>query len=133
MDACNTDFAREMVAAFGEDRFYHAVLRPTVISRPEGKREARAIFLALGGSEQKWAEKCRKLKLRCVDRPAHDDMDPDEARNALCRTAYMLARHHKEYALKRPEMPPNIHARMILDSGNEWTERYVKVLEELDS
>jgi hypothetical protein len=133
LDACNLEFAREMVAAFGEDRFYHAVLRPSVISRPEGKREARAIFLALGGSEQKWAEKCRELKLRNGYGMASNEMEAEEARKALCRTAFMLARHRKEYALKTPEMPPSIHARMILDSGNEWTEKYVKVLEDFKS
>jgi hypothetical protein len=45
----------------------------------------------------------------------------------------MLARHHKEYALKKPEMPPSVHARMILDSQNEWTEKYVKVLEDFEN
>jgi hypothetical protein len=129
-----------MVAAFGEDRFYHAVVRPNGRAQPmpTGRAEARKIFLALGGSKSQWASKCLKLKLnisfadQSVDHKEHD-MDPDEARNALCRTAYVLAKHHKEYALKRPEMPPSIHARMILDSGNEWTAKYVKVLEEFDS
>ena len=139
MDPCNVDFAREMVTAFGEDRFYHAVHRPIVggVAGVSAKREARLIFLALGGSDQKWANKCSELKLGYAPWGRSDyrekEMDAEEVRSALCRTAFMIARHYKEYALKRPEMPPSIHARMVLDSQNEWTSKYVKVLEEFES
>jgi hypothetical protein len=134
MDPCNVEFAREMVAALGEDRFYHAVMRPTIrgAARTTVKREARLFFLALGGSERGWEEKCQELKLEYGSGMAHDEMDPDEAREALCRTSYLLSRHHKEYALKGPQMPPSIHARMVLDEQNQWTKKYAQWLSEQD-
>lgn len=140
MDSCNIDFAREMVTSFGEDRFYHAIHRPMAGDATFGlaaKREARLIFLALGGSNQGWRNKCAELKLGYIPGSRDDyretEMSPDEARTALCRTAFMIARHYKEYALKRPEMPPSIHARMVLDSQNEWTAKYVKFLEDFEN
>lgn len=130
MDAGNVDFAREMIAAFGEDRFYHAMLRGGM----GVKREARIMFVALGGRTSDWPAQCDKLKLRRHgdDIAEHLDweMDAEEARMILCRTAFAIAKHHKEYARKKPEMPASIHARMILDSQNEWTQRYAEVLEE---
>lgn len=141
MDAGNVEFAREMVAAFGEDRFYHAVMRrgsqhvrlPPMSSH---KREAKQIFLALGGSEHTWADKCAELKLNPFAEVREDyretEMDSEEARSVLCRAAFTIAKNHKEYARKKPEMPANIHARMILDSQNEWTRRYAEVLEEFE-
>lgn len=129
MNDCGLDFAREMIAAFGEDRLYHAMLRWG------HQDELKSLYLALGGEKKGWPEKCRKLRLHMVGEGitelgvAKKDME----REILCRTAYALAKHHKEYALKRPEMPPNIHARMVLDSQNEWTAKYVKFLEEFES
>lgn len=141
MDADNVEFARDMVAAFGEDRFYHAVMRrdsqhvrlPPMSSR---KRDAKQIYLALGGLEHKWSDKCAELKLNPFAEVREDhretELTPDEARSVLCRTAFMIAKNHKEYARKKPEMPASIHARMILDSQNEWTRRYAEVLEEFE-
>jgi hypothetical protein len=128
LDACNLEFAREMVAAFGEDRLYHAMLR-------WGRQdELKSLYLALGGEDKEWPEKCRKLRLHMVGEGITElgIAKKNLQRETLCRTACTLAKHHKEYALKRPEMPPSIHARMVLDSGNKWTEKYVEVLEEFE-
>lgn len=138
MDANNVDFAREMISAFGEDRFYHAATRPTVRGASNSilGSKARQIFLALGGSHQVWPAKCHELKLSHQLRETdlkEIEINPEESRSILCRTAFMIAKHHKEYAHKKPKMPANIHARMILDSQNEWTQRYIEVLEEFES
>jgi len=135
MGPCNVEFAREMVAAFGEDRFYHAVMRPTIRGalNAANRRDARQIFFALGGSKRGWAEKCNELKLGAYeprDEHREAEMTPEESRDALCRAACTISMRHKEYALKGPQMPPSIHARMVLDSQNQWTKKYAQWLDE---
>lgn len=114
-----------MVAGFGEDRFYHALMRLG------SYREAKAFYEALGGSN--WDSKAQEMKIR-FGTPSFGmdnyDMDGEEANEVLCRTAYTLAKHHKEFAMRRPAMPPHIHARMVLGEQNEWTRKYVEVLKE---
>jgi hypothetical protein len=113
-----------MVVAFGEDRLYHAMLR-------WGHQEdVKSLYIALGGDKKKWTEKCRILRLHMVGEGMMDLGLANKTleREILCRTAFVFAKCYKEYALKKPELPPNIHARMILDSQNEWTVKYAELL-----
>lgn len=125
MDEGSLGFAREMVAAFGEDRFYHALMRLGTY------REAKAFYEALGGSN--WDSRAHEMKLRfgmASIGMGNSEMDDKEANEILCRTACTLAKHHKEFAMRRPTMPPHIHARMVLGEQNEWTRKYAEILKE---
>lgn len=125
MDEGSRGFAKEMVAAFGEDRFYHAFMRLG------NYREAKAFYEALGGTD--WNSRAQEMKLKFAMASlamGSAEIDEEQAKEILCRTAYTLAKHHKEFAMRRPEMPPHIHARMVLGEQNEWTRKYVEVLKE---
>lgn len=125
MDECNLEFAKEMISAFGEDRFYHALMRLG------NYREAKAFYTELGGKD--WDSKAHEMKIRFgMPSLGMDNFDLDDglAREILCRTVCTIALHHKEFAMRRPNMPPHIHARMVLDEQNEWTRKYVEAIKE---
>lgn len=125
MEDSSLNFARDLIAAFGEDRFYHALMRLG------NSREAGAFYSALGGKD--WTNKSYELGLRLA-MPSFGmnevEMDDEEAKEVLTRTVYTMAAHHKEFAMRRPSMPPHIHARILLGEQNEWTRKYVEALKE---
>lgn len=132
MDPCDLDFAKEMIRLFGNDRFYHALLRK---GRP---REAKLIYLATGGTAHGWVALCYDLRLGAMGEdimsfPVRPEFGDQEAREVLCRTACTLSLHHKEYAMRNPTLPPSIHARMLLDQQNEWTRKYADHLARKDA
>lgn len=120
------DFAKELMTKFGEDRFYHAMLR---WGQP---RELKLVHLALGGTEQGWIQKCDELRLRMVEEmtsfPIRPDFAEGEAWEAMCRTACTLS-VCKEYAMRGKVLPPSIHARMVMGNQNQWTKKYVEWLD----
>lgn len=127
MDDASAEFARQLLKLIGEDRFYHALLRK---GRP---REAKLIHLALGGTPESWISKCYDLRLAGIGEdimsfPVRPDFLEGEAHEVLCRVAYTLSFHHKEYAGRSPVLPSAIHARMLLDRQNEWTKKYAENL-----
>lgn len=119
MDADLIDFAKDLIASFGEDRFYHALVRYGAI------HEAKNIYMALGGNDSNWTRLCTQLQLR---RSVENINPKTDTRELLCRTAWTFSSHYKEYALKSPTLPMHIHARMMLDQQNEWTKRYAEGL-----
>lgn len=129
MDEGNLGFAEDMRSAFGDDRFYHALNRAA-----EGDpRKVRPFYVALRGDDKGWAELCREIKLRF--RLAHappepcPQMDEDEyVRDLLCHAAYIVSTEHKQFARRDPTLPPNVHARMLLDLQNQWTRKYAEGL-----
>lgn len=129
MEELERDFAEDMIKRFGEDRFYHAMLRWGA------PRELKLVHLGLGGTEADWRRKCDELRLMMTGedimsfpvRPAFKKGEPWEV---LCRTACTISVCFKEYALKVPRLPPHLHARMLLGSQNDWTRKYVEKIEE---
>jgi len=120
------DFAKDLVSRFGEDRFYHAMIRWGF------SHELVLTHIALGGTEQEWTRKCDELRLGSVEGiasfpPGHDFLE-GEAWEVMCRTAYALSLHFKEYAIKRKALPSSIHARMLMGSQNKWTKKYIEWL-----
>lgn len=127
MRESDADFAREMLKAFGEDRFYHALARNGI------PLEAKMVYVGLGGTEEGWQRLSNELKIKAGRQTALWKLDPsedgeDEIGVLLCRTACVISEAYKEFALKGPELPANIHARMVLGEQNGWTRRYIKVL-----
>lgn len=126
MDQGEKDFAAELVKAFGEDRVYHAMFRGGDVTR------ARAVYEALGGDEDGWDRLRLDLKL-VPPKPEtvpYPRIDRSAVREYLCRTAFIISKHYKEFARKSPTLPASIHARMILDEQNEWTRKYAEHLKE---
>jgi hypothetical protein len=127
MDDDSAEFAKQLLNLVGEDRFYHALLR---WGRP---REAKLIHLAFGGTQDDWVRKCHELRLVAIGEdimsfPVRPGFNEGEAHEVLCRVAYTLSLHHKEYAGRSPVLPAAIHARMLLDRQNEWTNKYAENL-----
>lgn len=127
MDEGETQFARDLLRLFGEDRFYHALLR---LGQP---REAKMMHTALGGTEEGWIRTCRELRLGGVGSERNDVRDrtvfaEGEPGDIICRVACTLSSHFKEYAMRSPALPAPIHARMLLDRQNEWTRKYAENL-----
>ena len=128
MEEIDRDFANDLIRYFGEDRFYHALLR---WGRP---REAKLFHVAMGGKESEWESKCDQLRLRMVGEdilsfPVKPAMDKGEAWAILCRIGFTISKHYKEFAARSPTLPPPIHARMVLGNQNEWTKKYAEWLQ----
>lgn len=120
MDGTNLDFASEMLSAFGEDRFYHAMERAGLGGC------GLSIFKSRGGDEEGWRRMRGELRLKgdaLLNVQPHYHSD-DDMREILCKVAFTISKHHKEFALRSPKLPPSIHARMLLDVQNEWTRKY---------
>lgn len=119
------DFARDLIRTFGDDRFYHALNRAA-----EGDpRKVRSFYVALRGDGHGWSELCHGIRLKFKSRwqanLGIDEKCPQmDERELLCRATYVISSDHKHFAIRRPELPPNIHARMVLDEQNEWTRKY---------
>ena len=119
------DFAQELIKQYGEDRFYHCSNRTTepstttllYIALNEGcdKETCNSFFRSIGLSQCVWLYTAN-----------YKDID---LRLELCRIAYGFCRWWKEFGLRTHKLPFHLHARMILDQKNEWTERYVKLIE----
>jgi hypothetical protein len=124
------DFMEEIVARFGEDRFYHALLRFGT------SRQARLACRTMTGDESSWPDKVREFSLKSVasleELSLADRWKDGEAYEAACKAAFALSKHHKEYALKSAELPAAIHARMIIGQQNEWTRKYTEGIKEKD-
>jgi hypothetical protein len=128
MQGMEEDFARDLIRRFGEDRFYHALLRWGC------PREAKLIHLALGGTEAEWIRKCDSLRLKAIGEdimsfPVRPDLIEGESWVILCRTACTISKHHKQFALKSSTLPSSIHAGMFLGPQNEWTRKYAEEIE----
>jgi len=121
MDDAELSFARDIIAAFGEDRFYHALVQASSL------RRAEAFHAALGGTQHGWNQ--LKYDLRLSSAPTSDKTD-DEA-HVLYKVAYRFSLKHKEFALRSPMLPAALHARMMLCEGNEWTRKYSERLEDM--
>lgn len=129
MEDMEKDFAKDMIKRFGEDRFYHAMLRWGT------PRELKLIHVGLGGTEAEWVRKCDELRLVTVGEgiisfPALPAFSKGEPWEVLCRTAFTISACFKEYALKAPTLPPQLHARMVLGAQNEWTRKYAEKIKE---
>jgi hypothetical protein len=128
-----TEFARELVQEFGNDRFYHCYLRNdgTII-------DAICIYALLGPSEIKpWqvVEFFKSIGITVEEmlvenilrRPPEKIIDWSD----MCRVAFGFCKFWKELGRRKYELPDHIHARMILGEKNEWTEKYAATLEDL--
>lgn len=124
------EFMEELVGKFGEDRFYHALLRFGTT------RQARLAHRLLTGGDDGWHQKMTEFRLKSVasaeDLSLADRWKDGEAYETACKAAFALSRHHKEYAVRSGELPAAIHARMIIGQQNEWTRKYTERLEEKD-
>lgn len=123
------EFARELIHQFGSDRFYHCYIRmggsvPGAIQihvslepeTPSWKRTELLKSMGLNADE-------RLLSLR----PGNIDWDD------MCMVAYGFCKHWKELGRKTFKLPDNLHARMILGGKNQWSEKYVMALDELEA
>ena len=124
MESANANFAGDLVKRFGQDRFYHALLR---IGSPH---EAAIIHRVLGGDATSWGRLRAELRLKHSVPWGVQSLDEDEVYSVLCRVVHTLSYFHKEYAIRSPQMPPHIHARILLGPRNEWASKYIKNLEE---
>lgn len=122
MDQSNRDFSGEMIGAFGEDRFFHAMSRAGLGGL------AASIFKARGGEERDWDRLRGELRLRGDSLLKPQTPSDEEMHEILCKVAFTISRHHKEFALKSPRLPSSIHARMVLDAQNDWTRKYAENL-----
>jgi hypothetical protein len=130
MDDGSKEFAEELIARFGEDRFYHALIRFGSM------RQARLSHQLVGGDESDWGRKVSDFRLNKPSSPQELKnflkWEEDESYRVMCMTAFALSKHHKQYALKTGELPSSIHARMMLGQQNEWTKRYSEGLKKSD-
>lgn len=115
MDDSNVDFARDLIRAFGQDRFHHA------LQRSGYGGHSRSFHESLAGEGPNWESLRAELKLPVV--PSYL-CGPASAREALCAVAFVISSNYKEFARKSPVLPACIHARMLLDEQNEWTRKY---------
>jgi hypothetical protein len=118
-------FAGELIGRFGEDRFYHALLR---FGTP---REAMLMHRFIHGTDKGWEEMRAELRLKGGSPSVglSESMGGEEANILLCRTACTFSLHHRQYALKSAELPPALHARMLLTARNDWTAMYIENLD----
>lgn len=126
MDQGEKDFAAELVRAFGEDRVYHAMFRGGEVAL------AKKVYEAMGGDDSGWDRLRWDLKLvpPKSDTVPYPRVEAATIREYLCRTAFILSKHHKEFARRSPVLPASIHARMLLDEQNEWTRKYAESLKD---
>jgi len=130
MDDGSKEFAEELIARFGEDRFYHALIRFGSM------RQARLTHNLVGGDQSDWSRKVSDFRLNKPSGPQELknflEWEEDESYRVMCMTAFALSKHHKEYALKTKELPSAVHARMMLGQQNEWTKRYSEGIKDSD-
>lgn len=127
------EFARELVGHFGEDRFYHCYMRT-------GGKFVGAVhvYTMLGPPELppwKCVEFFKSIGVQIDERLASTVLRHPASIEwgEMCMVAYGFCKHWKEMGRKTPRLPANLHARMILGEKNEWVEKYVKNLEELEA
>jgi hypothetical protein len=124
-----TDFARELVQHFGQDRFYHCYMR-------NGGNIVHAVQIhaALAPPEiQPWqfVEFFNSIGLRIDESLASKAIRHPEKTvewEDMCRVAFGFCKFWKEFGRRTHELPDHIHIRMILGDKNEWTEKYAELL-----
>lgn len=124
-----TEFARELIQHFGNDRFYHCYLRNdgSVI-------DAIRIYNLLGPSEMQPWQVVEFFKSIGIMVEAGNVLRSPEKNidwNDMCRVAFGFCKFWKELGRRSYELPDHIHARMILGEKNAWTEKYAATLEDL--
>jgi hypothetical protein len=129
-----TEFAKELMQHFGEDRFYHCCLR---VDKTEGVALAVHLRSMLGPLEDEPAQ-CVKFFSSIginVDRTLVSKIfrHPAEIKwEDMCMIAFGFCKFWKEFGRKTHKLPAHLHARMILGAKNEWVEKYVELLEDLN-
>lgn len=126
-----TEFAKELIAHFGDDRFYHCYLRMTdgnvvgavhvhsMLIPPEMEAwQCVEFFKSIGVSANEG------LVSAVFRHPKTVDWDE------MCMVAYGFCKFRKEFGMRTRGLPAHLHARMILGSKNEWTDKYATMLKD---
>ena len=127
-----SEFARELIRHFGDDRFYHCHLRMTggnvlgtlhiyaMLEPPElPPWKCVEFFKSIGVKTDE------TLVGKVLRHPGIIGWDE------MCMVAYGFCKFHKEFGRRTHGLPDHLHARMILGSKNKWTEQYARMLEDL--
>lgn len=125
-----SEFARELIRHFGADRFYHCYTR-TGGNLP-GAIHAYAMLAPPELPPWKCVEFFKSIGMQIDERIASMVLrHPGEIEwKDMCMVAYGFCKHWKEFGLQTNRLPDHLHARMILCEGNEWTNKYARMLEE---
>jgi hypothetical protein len=136
MSIDGTEFARDLIQHFGNDRFYHCYLRNdgSII-------DAVCIYTLLGPADmQPWQSvdffksigiMVEETLATNILRGCNIEREKTIDWIDMCRVAFGFCKFWKELGRRTHRLPDHIHVRMILGEKNEWTEKYAAVLEDL--
>lgn len=126
------EFAKELIGCFGEDRFYHCCMRtePGVILAVK----VRSMIGPISDEPRECSEFFRSIGIKAdeslVSKVFRHPTELDWS--DMCMVAFNFSKFWKEFGLRTNKLPASLHARMLLGEKNEWTEKYVKIMEEND-
>jgi len=122
MEQLDREFAEEMIKKYGEDRFYHSC------KRTMDSASALKLHMELNGCGKEKSETFLKsIGIVRISKKVGASAETD--RETMCRIAYGLVRHYKEFGLRTHKLPWVISAQMLLGETNEWVKSYARLLE----
>lgn len=129
-----TEFAKELMQHFGEDRVYHCCRRTAglhfailavqirlALEPTSEPRQCVEFFRSIG------IEINESLVSKVFRHPSQKEQIKWED---MCMVAFGFCKFWKEFGRRTHNLPGHLHARMILGEKNEWTEKYVELLED---